>query len=204
MKKIFLILIIGFISFLPLVAQGQENTSAPTKHYKIGDYYNSNGLEGVVFQVDESGMHGKIVSLKESVARMKWATFPKEQKRFLGAIDHNDGRNNQAIIKSIPGWQEKFPPITWCAEQGEKWYLPAINELEIFVKEGIVHSAVNKTLAQLGAKQLAKRGEFRWYWSSTEHLVKRNAAQVYCLYVSDNKVAEWKYIVCYVRAIATF
>ncbi|MBE6203019.1 MAG: serine/threonine protein kinase, partial [Rikenellaceae bacterium] len=35
-------------------------TSAP---YKVGDYYNENGKEGVVFEVSDDGRHGKIVSL---------------------------------------------------------------------------------------------------------------------------------------------
>lgn len=33
------------------------------RKYKIGDYYEENGKEGVVFAVDDSGWHGKIISL---------------------------------------------------------------------------------------------------------------------------------------------
>lgn len=195
------------ILFLPLVmVVASLSATAQGKLYKVGDYYNENGREGVVFEVDESGRHGKIVSLKESVARVKWAAYPKEQKRFLGAVDRRDGRNNQAIVTATLGWQEKFPAFAWCADQGEDWYLPAVDELDRFVKAGVVHTAVNQTLAQLGAKQLAKKGEFRWYWSSTELLVKKKAAQVFCLYVSDGNIqsAEWKYMLCYVRAVAVF
>ncbi len=49
--------------------QNQHAASSSTpavqeKRWKVGDYYNENGKEGVVFWVDESGEHGKIVSIK--------------------------------------------------------------------------------------------------------------------------------------------
>ncbi|MBP3548153.1 MAG: serine/threonine protein kinase, partial [Alistipes sp.] len=44
--------------------------------YCVGDYYNENGLEGVVFEVWDDGRHGKIVSLDEIKApwdsRVTW------------------------------------------------------------------------------------------------------------------------------------
>ena len=42
------------------------------KQYKVGDYYNENGRAGVVFQVDETGQHGKIVSLNEPNKLLIW------------------------------------------------------------------------------------------------------------------------------------
>ena len=43
--------------------QLREPTSAP---YQVGDYYNENGMEGVVFQVSEDGTSGKIIHLTQS------------------------------------------------------------------------------------------------------------------------------------------
>lgn len=37
----------------------------PEKRYKVGDLYNENGKKGIVFEVDASGEHGKILSLEE-------------------------------------------------------------------------------------------------------------------------------------------
>ena len=36
------------------------------KRYKVGDLYNENGKKGIVFEVDASGEHGKILSLEET------------------------------------------------------------------------------------------------------------------------------------------
>ena len=38
----------------------------PDNIYKVGDLYNENGKKGVVFEVDVSGEHGKILSLEET------------------------------------------------------------------------------------------------------------------------------------------
>lgn len=38
----------------------------PEKRYKVGDLYNENGKKGIVFEVDASGEHGKILSLEET------------------------------------------------------------------------------------------------------------------------------------------
>ncbi len=45
-----------------MVAQGLGRDGV----YQIGDYYNVNGKEGVVFEVSDGGRHGKIVSLDET------------------------------------------------------------------------------------------------------------------------------------------
>ncbi len=42
-----------------------KETNGP---YSVGDYYNENGKEGVVFEVSDGGRHGKIVSLDETEA----------------------------------------------------------------------------------------------------------------------------------------
>ncbi|MBP3547654.1 MAG: serine/threonine protein kinase, partial [Alistipes sp.] len=49
---------------------------SPKKLYNVGDYYNENGKEGIVFEVWDDGRHGKIVSLDEIKApwdsRVTW------------------------------------------------------------------------------------------------------------------------------------
>ncbi len=136
--------------------------------YKVGDYYNENGKEGVVFWVDSSGKHGKIVSLTESSGKLQWSSDDYEQKRLIGADDKNDGSKNMAKVKQISGWESKYPAFAWCAKQGVGWYLPAIEELKLFTLNKSVHNAVNQTLASKG-KKLANIGDSHWYWSSTEH-----------------------------------
>ena len=69
-------------------------TSAP---YNVGDLYNENGKQGVVFEVSDGGRHGKIVSLDEAEAvwdsRMEWSDSERKLAYWsklvhkIGAID---------------------------------------------------------------------------------------------------------------------
>lgn len=166
--------------------------------YKVGDYYNKNGKKGVVFWVDETGQHGKILSLKESVSALAWAL----DNSLIGANDWSDGANNMAVVKRIADWQSKYPAFEWCADLGEGWYLPAIEELKLFAIDQSVRDAVNITLTKRGTK-LAHSGSS--YWSSTEYESKVYdffcARYVDMLYGSGYN---FKYSDYYVRAVARF
>ena len=141
---------------------------ASSKSYKVGDYYNDGKKEGIVFWVDETGKHGKIVSLTESSSKLLWSSDEYEQKRLIGADDKENGANNMAVVKQILDWRSKYPAFKWCADLGEGWYLPAIEELKLFTLNTSVYDAVNQTLASKGEK-LANIGDFHLYWSSTEY-----------------------------------
>ena len=136
--------------------------------YKVGDYYNENGKEGVVFWVDETGQHGKIVSLTESKTGLRWASVESEQERLIGADDKKNGANNMAKVRQIYDWQSKYPAFKWCTDLGEGWYLPAIEELKLFTLDNTVRNAVNQTLATKGGTKITDIGTTHWYWSSTE------------------------------------
>lgn len=143
----------------------------PIKTYKVGDYYDDGTKRGVVFEVSDDGRHGKIVSLNKSEKKLQWCSYDEfERKIETGASDERNGMNNQRKIQQINGWREKYPAFAWCADQGEGWYLPAIEELEQFTLNDSVHDAVNRTLeAKGGTKLYDKKGEWASYLSSTEH-----------------------------------
>ena len=146
-----------------------------TVYYRVGDYYNVDGKEGVVFEVSEDGRHGKIVSLKRSSERLLWSSNYDEQNRSIGAADENDGSKNMAKVMQIPGWRDKYPAFAWCASLGEGWYLPAKEELETIYR---VKDKLNKTLLD--------KGETLWYWcwSSTESGYQRDIGQ-FCAWGVD-------------------
>ncbi len=52
-------------------AYSQPSQSSYSKTYKVGDYYDANGKQGVVFAVTPDGKHGKIVGLN-NLGRMNW------------------------------------------------------------------------------------------------------------------------------------
>jgi hypothetical protein len=143
-------------------------TSAP---YKVGDYYNENGKQGVVFEVSADGKHGKIVSMKQSVeGLLKWSADSAEKTRLIGANSKSNGAVNMAKVKAISGWQTKYPAFKWCDDLGEGWYLPSIEELKAFTISDSVRNAVNRTLKAKGGEALHNKGDlYKWYWSSTEH-----------------------------------
>ena len=131
-----------------------ELTSAP---YAVGDYYNDGKKEGVVFEVWDNGNSGKIVSMTQSASTLQWSSDETEQKRFVGANSETYGAVNMAIIKSISGWESKYPAFKWCADLGEGWYLPVKEELlTIYSNKDVVNANLVYKLSS------------SWYWSSTE------------------------------------
>ena len=181
-----------------------RRTSAP---YVIGDYYNDGKKKGVVFEITDDGKHGKIVSLTELNEGLQWTSNKIEQKRLIGCDDRLNGANNMAKVKQIAGWREKYPAFAWCADLGDSWYVPAIEELKKFTINAAVHDAVNCTLETKGEK-LANKGVVLWYWSSTEGNVKSHLTGEFCAWgvdVSDGGTnLDYKPNYLYVRAVSAF
>ena len=172
--------------------------------YDIGYYYDDGEKQGVVFEVTADGKHGKIVSLTESSGIM-WSSY-EERKRLIGADYEYDGANNMTKVQQRWGWREKYPAFAWCADLGEGWYLPAIEELKKFTLDDAIHDAVNRTLLARGNK-LANKGEWHWYWSSTENSCELSSSEFRAWLISMNSGRTSSYTKGNdgsVRAVATF
>ena len=154
---------------VPIVKPGkptQDNRIPGQRKWCIGDYYNVDGKKGVVFWVDESGKHGKIVSLDQ--AEKRWCTGDEYHKELTGiASDEYDGMKNLQSIHKISDWRNKYPAFAWCADHGDGWYLPARKELEFLLRNDEVRDAVNNQIAREGKAKFSK-GKQVIYWSSTE------------------------------------
>ncbi|MBQ5637990.1 MAG: DUF1566 domain-containing protein, partial [Alistipes sp.] len=137
--------------------------------------------------------HGKIVGLNE-VRRQCCTSEEYKRKVKTGATDSDEGRNNQVRIQYIAGWRSKYPAFAWCANQGEGWYLPAVEELDTIYK---VKDKVNRTLSKMGRDKI--QNDF--YWSSTEE-DEFCAWRVYMSIGSTNLNS--KYLNLYVRAVSAF
>lgn len=157
----------------------------PAKTYKVGDLYDENGKRGVVFEVSADGKHGKIVSFNET--ELKWANSDFDSWcEKIGADSETDGAVNMAVVQRIPNWREKYPAFAWCADLGEEWYLPAINEL--------------KAIYDI-RKILNVRPTF--YWSSTESKESEFGAWFVGMY-DGSTYYNVKYRNYYVRAVSAF
>jgi hypothetical protein len=140
----------------PIVSKPVERT------WKVGDYYNVDGKEGVVFWVDETGKHGKIVSLGQ--AEKMWCTDDEYRKGLTGiASDEYDGMKNLQSIQKISGWRNKYPAFAWCTKYGKDWYLPSIDELKELMRNSDVLTAVFLNKRKRSINRYVR------YWSSTEY-----------------------------------
>ena len=185
-------------------------TPSSAKTYKVGDYYNDGKKEGVVFWVDKSGEHGKIVSLRQR--KVEWAVdknfggvflnrYNPSNKR-IGTCDKKDGKKNLDVVRVIECWQEKFPAFSRCVELGDEWYLPAIDELRLLLRKNVVE-LVNNTLAKYkNATIIFDEEALEEYWSSTESTYEKCLAET--IRTDRFQTTSIKSFDCYVRAVATF
>ena len=114
-------------------AAGEAGADIRTRP-EVGRVYDDNGVKGMVIWLDESGLHGLMLSLEESSDPrfMPWTTI-RSPYPDTGATDKNDGRENMAAVERYiaangASWDD-FPAFRWCRELGEGWYLPSIDEL---------------------------------------------------------------------------
>lgn len=164
-------------------------TSLP---YKIGDYYNEAGKEGIVFEVSADGKHGKIISINEITTQ--WGGYNSE----ASTTEWSDGELNLYKIKDI----RKYPAFEWCTDLGNGWYLPSINELQSIYNQV---DKINQTLKANNMEILAftyrdKDGKF--LTSSTEVDKERR----YILNLSNGEIYTLAKVANYVpiRAVAKF
>ena len=102
-------------------------------------------------------------------AELQWCTDDEHNKELTGiATDSSNGLNNLRSIMKIAAWKDKYPAFAWCADHGDGWYLPAIDELKEFLLNDEVHSKVNGTLYQKRGYVMCSKGAYKSYRSSTE------------------------------------
>ena len=122
--------------------------------YKVGDPYVVNGnTVGIVYEVDETGTHGKAYSLTVYNLSNKYLCVKEgEEKYMLPGIEATkyyasvpieedampesttDGAANCQKMKNETDWQNRMLALKWvedlAVEQGVAWYIPAIDELK--------------------------------------------------------------------------
>lgn len=165
--------------------------------YKVGDYYEKDGVKGIVVRVDETGEHGLIMSLEKSAK--KWIDGGDE-KFSTNAYFEDDGEKNMAVIEKYindngKSW-DMFPYFQWCRSLGSGWYAPALDELKDILKtinggEGKYNAKFMKKITKLLKKHkgdgLIDGGYFgnknpQMMYSSTEG----DAGMVYTLVFKEN------------------
>ena len=208
---VFLSIVVFVISVVVMIPLPEEHTevgvevitvdqeSLTTAPYDIGDYYNENGKEGVVFEVWDGGQHGKIVSMDYTEAvwdsRVEWSDdkckYSNGTRTY--ADSENDGKANTDKIMARSD-RDYFPAFTWCRAKGDSWYLPVISELKTIFRS---KETINATLSKHGVPILGSGS----HWSSTEE-------DEFCAWYVDMYYGFTNYYdkcnLYYVRAVSAF
>ena len=134
---------------------GEVQSFVAQTTYQVGDLYpDAAAPEGVVFDVESGGRHGKIVSL-DCAYNLAWDPDATLFTPSASCSNTTDGSQNNMPQKDSSAGQ-------WYAEKGEGWYCPARGELLTLNR---VIDKVNATLTSIGCDR-----QEGMYWSSTEDL----------------------------------
>ncbi len=141
--------------------------------YQIGDYYNRDGIEGVVYRISNGGVHGLIVSLDEG--NCVWSIKDEYHNSYsAGATDWYDGLANTNRVVSNYNL-DNFPSFRWCNNKNTNgitgWYFPSYTELRDMM---LYTEKLNEGLLNNGGTILVNYE----YWSSTEYTAN-NSAYIY-------------------------
>ena len=122
---------------LSIMAMIVSILSGDAQTYQVGDIYDVDGVKGIVVNVDVSGQHGLIMSLKGF--KGKWGKVAGYNK-FTKAYDELNGVNNCKKIKAFinsddfdSAWED-FPLFDWTRSLGDGWYIPSNEELKLIAR----------------------------------------------------------------------
>ena len=110
---------------------------AQHKDVKIGDILTINGVKGIVFNVNEDGTHGQIMSVKAFRAKKDLFCSKSSYLKNLSMTSETDGKQNTQELSAFCAANNiplaNFPVFNWCKSLGDGWYIPSILQLKSFV-----------------------------------------------------------------------
>lgn len=126
--------------------------------YNIGDYYERQGVVGIVWYNDEDCI--KVLSLQDK-SFLQFGTGSTCNSNGYSTTDGLGNRN--AIVNNQWSDISWFPAHQWCYSLGESWYLPALEEMSAILNN---METLNAALAEAGGSSLRKGYK---YWTSTQN-----------------------------------
>ena len=124
------LLLIGGVTWYTNSGNTESEASAP---YKVGDLYNENGKQGVVFEVWDDGRHGKIVSLDETSTywsgAIDWCS-EKGEDWYLPAKEELEAifNNKSAISSTLAEYgTELRDEWYWSSTEGDEFCAWGVN-----------------------------------------------------------------------------
>ncbi len=126
--------------------------------YSVGDFAKG----GVVFWVNSTGQHGKVVNIY-NIGATPWSNIFGTLISLPAQSQINGAGNTVAIILQNGHERSAAKHCADLAYNGyDDWYLPALDELALIYTN---RSTINTTATTNGGESLSTNT----YWSSTEH-----------------------------------
>lgn len=111
--------------------------SAQYKDVKVGDVLTINGTKGIVFNVNEDGTHGQLMSVKAYRSNKDLFCSKSSYLKGLSMANEKDGEQNTKELYSYCSANNipltNFPVFNWCKTLGNGWYIPSILQLKSFI-----------------------------------------------------------------------
>lgn len=174
--------------------------------YKVGDFYDVDGVKGVVMEVDKTGYRGEIAVLTSTVTAADVKPYKVGDIVTINGVKGvvfevgESGYSGKAVSvaqsksKLIHSTKTTHPASAWCMALGDSWYLPTKDEL----------GTIYKNKATIDKKLSTKLGS-NLYWSSTKTSNVNTSYNAYVVGMGRGQVI-WpnhndRH---YVRAVASF
>lgn len=104
---------------------------------KTGDVLELRGVRGIVFEVNDKGTHGKMMSVDGfRGAKDLYCSKASHLKKIDMQSETDGNANTKALFDyaSANGISlSEFPVYQWCKSLGEGWYIPSVGELKLFI-----------------------------------------------------------------------
>lgn len=159
----------------------------------VGDYYDVGGKRGIVFEVDASGQHGKLIALRDAGRPLKWQV--RTDTLFVRTIGSScdDGAEVLAGVQRLKEWERAYPAFAYCSSLGRGWYLPTLEELRTMQE---LRNSLSEACVEHGGEGLTTGR----YWSCYNNGRAAMAIVFATGYMfDDDKFSEYD-----VRAVAVF
>lgn len=102
-----------------------------------GDVLQINGVKGIVFNINEDGTHGRIMSVKAFRGKQNLYCAKSSCLKGVLMLDEDDGKSNTSEIFSYATSNNvpltDYPVFNWCRSLGDGWYIPSINQIKDFI-----------------------------------------------------------------------
>lgn len=127
--RIYIVILIGiFTNLFSIYAQ---------PYHDVGEIIEIDGQKAIIYEIDESGLHGKAMSVKAfRGVDEPWCNNAKYAKGLPSLTDKCDGISNTKKILTYAKENNAiscFPVFSWCQNLGNDWYIPSVSELEAFI-----------------------------------------------------------------------